>query len=362
MPLSGGTAGAHDDAMHQGSAKRDVVDGVAGLDSGGFVLAKGGGIKCPRDVAEEFYVIERTSGDLVAVFHRNGSNDYTFYLKEASSWTIIQTALMKDAVSGIASLDASGHLLIPAYRIYAARGASEQVTFRERTSDERMMRLIRNGADDYEGRINMAGTEQRILTMRDLCVEEYSNHLGAVDNFIQTETGGNGSANADAANHEMDLSSGVTAADGYARLESKSVYALSAVPLVLNFIVNNVQNGVGAGGDMIIIGFISNTGFPTESYSVGFLKDPADAWHCLTNSSGVNSTKTGISAPANGDLLTIVATSTAVAFYNDGVLLATHTANIPASSNCIGAEVYGDAQTTAVQMSLDMMSMKRFRV
>jgi hypothetical protein len=361
MPISGGTAGAHDDAMHQGSAKRDVVDGVAGIDSGGDVLAVNSGIRLTRDGFENIFIIERTGGDQTFTQIRIGANSYSTYVKIAGSWEKVQTDDLKDVVSGIAALDASGHLLIPSYRIYAARGGAGQVTFRERTSDERMMRLIRNGANDYEGRINVAGTEQRILTMRDLCVEEYSNHLGAVDNFIQTETGGNGTANVDAANHEMDLSSGITVADGYARLESKKTFALGTAPLVLNFIINNVQNGVGAGGDLILVGFISATGFPGESYSVGFYKDSADAWHCLTNSSGVNSTKTGISAPSNGDLLTIIATSASVKFYENGVLLATHTTNIPTSNNCIGAAVYGDAQTTAVLVSLDMMSMKRYR-
>lgn len=361
MPISGGTAGAHDDAMHQGNAKRDTVGGVAGLDSLGSVMGLDKLLILPVDVSDNVYIKDRTSGNAIVQFHRVSANVTQVFIRNAAAWVELAHLNMKDVVSGIAALDASGHLLIPSYRIYAARGASEQVTFRERTSDERMLRLIRNGADDYEGRINVAGIEQRILTMRDLCVEEYSNHLGAVDNFIQTETGGNGTANVDAANHEMDLSSGITAADGYARLESKKTFALGTAPLVLNFIINNVQNGVGAGGDLILVGFISATGFPGESYSVGFYKDSADAWHCLTNSSGVNSTKTGISAPSNGDLLTIIATSASVKFYENGVLLATHTTNIPTSNNCIGAAVYGDAQTTAVLVSLDMMSMKRYR-
>lgn len=383
MPISGGTAGAHDDAMHQGSAKRNVYSGVAGLNANGNILVPGSYIFITRDLGEAVYIRDKSSANDLFRLVRVGVNDVVGYIKVGGVWSLLQTASMKDVVSGIAALDASGHLLVKSYRIYAARGASEQVTFRERTSDERMLRLIRNGADDYEGRMNVGGVEKVLqhAGMKDVAsgiagldanvqldllqmrafVEEYYNHHMALDNFIQTETAGNGTAAADAANHEMDLSSGITAADGYARLESKKTFALGTAPLVLNFIINNVQNGVGAGGDLILVGFISATGFPGESYSVGFYKDSADAWHCLTNSSGVNSTKTGISAPSNGDLLTIIATSASVKFYENGVLLATHTTNIPTSNNCIGAAVYGDAQTTAVLVSLDMMSMKRYR-
>jgi len=37
MPLSGGTTGSHDDSSHQGSARRNAVNGLAGLDAAGQV-------------------------------------------------------------------------------------------------------------------------------------------------------------------------------------------------------------------------------------------------------------------------------------------------------------------------------------
>lgn len=383
MPISGGTAGAHDDAMHQGSAKRDVPNGVAGLEGLGDLIVPNDSMYLARSAIDNIIIRERTSAEMIAYFNRVGVDDFTLFIKESGVWERAQTASMKDVLSGIAALGAGGQLLAPGPDIELTRDGSENIEVVERTSGDIVYRWTRIGANDYECRINCGGVacimqndsmkdiaggiagldanvQLDLLQMRAF-VEEYYNHHMALDNFIQTETGGNGTAVTDAANHEMDLSSGVTAADGYARLESKKTFALGTAPLVQSYIVNNVQNGVGAGADLILVGFISATGFPGESYSVGFYKDSADAWHCLTNSSGMNSTKTGISAPSNGDLLTIIATSASVKFYENGVLLATHTTNIPTSNNCIGAAVYGDAQTTAVQVSVDMMNMKRYR-
>jgi hypothetical protein len=67
---------------------------------------------------------------------------------------------MKDIANGIAGLDANGHVLAPGYRFTAARGAAEQITIRERTSDERAFRWIRIGANDYEARVNVGGVEK----------------------------------------------------------------------------------------------------------------------------------------------------------------------------------------------------------
>lgn len=362
MPLSGGTAGAHDDAMHQGSAKRDVADGVAGLDSNGIVLAPGYGVMLTRSGLGNILIYERTSGEDALRLNRAGANDYIGAILSGGAHSTIQLENMKDAVSGIASLDASGHLLIPAYRIYAARGASGQVTFRERTSDERMMRLIRNGADDYEGRINVAGTEQRILTMRDLCVEEYSNHLGAVDNFTQTITGGNGTANTDAANHEMDLSTGLNIV-GYGGFQTKSTYALATMPLVSNFVVQNLQASVG-GNYRTMWGLKSDFTLSTIANCAVFDSPATGASDYVKSQNGGAIESTAITPVANGDLLTIVATTTSIMFFVNGVLVGTHTAEIPAANLRVGAVIHATSGgiSTAGLASVDMMSMKRIGV
>ena len=79
MPFSGGTAGAHDDAMHQGNAKRDVADGLAGLGPLGELLAPGSDLVLTRDGSENIELIERTSGEIVARWTRIGVDDYEFF-------------------------------------------------------------------------------------------------------------------------------------------------------------------------------------------------------------------------------------------------------------------------------------------
>lgn len=142
------------------SSKKDVVGGVAALDASGFLLAKGAGILFPRTGSNDVHIYERTSEEEAYAFHRAGADDYTFFIKESNVWKRFQTESMKDVVNGIAALDAGGHVLAPGYRFTAARGAAEQITIRERTSGERVFRWIRNGADDYEARVNVGGVEK----------------------------------------------------------------------------------------------------------------------------------------------------------------------------------------------------------
>lgn len=140
MPLSGGTSGAHDDAMHQGNAKRDVVGGVAALSAGGYVvdiwghacqptsqkdavggyaaldaagalLVPGSKIYYTRDGSDDVHIYERTSDEEAYAFHRVGADDYTLHVKESNVWERAQTESMKDVASGIAGLDANIKLL-----------------------------------------------------------------------------------------------------------------------------------------------------------------------------------------------------------------------------------------------------------
>lgn len=83
-----------------------------------------------------------------------------------------------------------------------------------------------------------------------ICIEEYSNHLGVVDNFTQVHGRYDGTAITDPVNHRMDLNSGITqgtwASPGsYAAFESKKTWTLSTKPIIMNFIVNNITRGEG---------------------------------------------------------------------------------------------------------------------
>lgn len=110
MPFQVGSIALHDDGQHLGSAKRDVVDGVAGLDPGGDLLAQGPDLHLVRDGAENIELIERTSGEIVARFTRVGVDDYVFRMHCGAVACIIQNDAMKDVSDGIAGLDGAGHL------------------------------------------------------------------------------------------------------------------------------------------------------------------------------------------------------------------------------------------------------------
>lgn len=164
MPLSGGTAGAHDDSSHQGSSKRDVAGGVAGLDTGGDLLAQGPDLHLVRDGANNIELMERTSGEIVARFTRIGVDDYEFRTHCGAVACIVQNDSMKDVVNGIAGLDSLGNLLIVGYQIYLARDGSDNIVIRERTSGENTTYWNRLGVNDYVQYILESAGYSRVLT------------------------------------------------------------------------------------------------------------------------------------------------------------------------------------------------------
>lgn len=74
-------------------------------------------------------------------------------------------------------------------------------------------------------------------------VNEYSNHLGAVDNYTQALVA-TGTATTDAAAHKMDLVS-ANASNTYASFSEKRSRAPSAKPLVVTIQVQGIVNGSG---------------------------------------------------------------------------------------------------------------------
>lgn len=186
-------------------------------------------------------------------------------------------------------------------------------------------------------------------------LEEYSNHLGATDNFTQTVTDGNGTATADTTNHEMDLSTGITVA-GYAIFESKKSWTLGTKPLIINMIMDNFVGG--AGGDRLALIGLKNDFTGGSTYQFAGFYSAGITWIAATRADGSQSVN-GVSI-SNGDILTIVATSSAVEFYINGSLVAKNTTNIPDDPLKIGMVVDADGAgvTTAMSLSYDMMGIK----
>ena len=192
------------------------------------------------------------------------------------------------------------------------------------------------------------------------CIEEYSNHLGATDNFTETATTGNGAATADTTNHEMDLDSGVTVS-GSAVFKSKSGYTLGSKPIVFNAVVDNINQGTGGSNNAFKVGLCASwTGFGNNNeISVG--------WSTLTGAkaitdNGGSATTTTISTLTDDDVVTIVASSSIVIFYVNGTIVATHYTNIPTSSINPGGSC-GTGFTppsVSVKISIDMFGFKRY--
>lgn len=201
-------------------------------------------------------------------------------------------------------------------------------------------------------------------------VEEYSNHLGATDNFTQTGVSGNGTATSDATNHEMDLSAGVT---GIAYFDSKKSWTPSTKPIVVNIIPTSISVGTGGSSDLarrILLGLSSDfpSGAMTNKHLAIFIylggEFTENGWIARTQSGGAAYTETGLGAAgyiSNGNLLTIVATSSKVMFYVNGGLVATHNTNLPSSSMNTGACVYSNVATIAPAVSVDLMDIKIYK-
>ena len=170
MPLSGGTSGAHDDSMHQGSAKRDTVNGVAALNGTGSILGMGSTISLKRDGAGDIFFQERTSVEFVFKIHRIGSTNYELYVRSGGAFEKVQLANMKDVANGIAALDAAGSLLLPGSKMYYTRDGSDDVHIYERTSNEEAYAFHRVGADDYTFFVKESNVWKRMQTesMKDI--------------------------------------------------------------------------------------------------------------------------------------------------------------------------------------------------
>lgn len=189
--------------------------------------------------------------------------------------------------------------------------------------------------------------------------ERYSNHLGAVDNFTEVVTNGNGATAEDATNHEVDLEGGITVV-GYGLFQTKKTWTLSAKPIVVNFIVNNLVEGTGS--NKSYAGLRANF---TDSSNVvagcGFLID-TNGDHFSYCASGTTWNYNSITV-ANGDLLTLVATSSSVRFYKNGVFQAERVAPyIPAGTLHAGAGSlsYAPGCTVTNSISLDLIEIIRY--
>ena len=256
------------------------------------------------------------------------------------------------AADGVASLDGSGDLPLAQVPDTLTGKDADTVDSKHASSFEEVVN--KNTVDGY------AGLDANILLPPALlppCLEEYVNHLGAVDNFTETAVTGNGTVNEDAANHGMELNAGITIV-GSALFRSKQTWTLGTRPIVASFIYRGFAAGVGT----------------TRAWRLGLRADLVatgasnGAFFRYNGTDWVSQTTLGANSNADtqtiseGDLLTIIATSARVIFLINGVVVADYSTYIPTGALRWGAGVVtGPVPASAApEFEIDFMSFKRF--
>lgn len=191
------------------------------------------------------------------------------------------------------------------------------------------------------------------------CFEDYSNHNGNVDNYMEVGTSGNATTTENTTDHSMDLVTGVTVV-GVARYNSKRAIALSTKPWVVNGKITNMVSGVGGTRDSYM-GLSDDWTDSVQENTATFRQDLNNAWTCVT-AKAASYTNSSITAITPSDIMTIVATSSKVRFFVNGTLVATHTTDIPIASLKLGANVLtrGTAATTSREMGVDFIGNRRY--
>lgn len=195
----------------------------------------------------------------------------------------------------------------------------------------------------------------------------YSNHSGTVDNVLTTTVSGVGTANTNAANHRMDLSTGI-GAQGEALYKLDLPFDLGFGYFSINFKIQNIVNGAG-GIRKIQLG-VGTEPFPTTDGAFIYnTEDPLGpgVWICRTKAGIWEETE--LPPLSNGDIVSILAKSHVVEYYVNGSLVATHASNDISGLNLIpfafvggylSYPLYNTYPMQAREISIDMISFKRY--
>ncbi len=146
-------------------------------------------------------------------------------------------------------------------------------------------------------------------------VEDYSNHLGIVDNMMSVSTTDNATAITDNITHSMQLSSGITTPGSASYISNRNVY-----PAIENFELNYKINNIvlGSGGSLsYIIGLVG------YHCAANFQQTDAGTWKTYTDA-GSGTIENNIANIVSGDRLTIKNYGIIVMFFVNGILVATH--------------------------------------
>jgi len=217
---------------------------------------------------------------------------------------------------------------------------------------------MQNGYCELDNNGHVPSERLPLITPSDMCIEEYSNHLGTTDNFTQTITSGNGNSITNVINHSMNINGGALSY-GYAGFQSKKSWTLTSSPIIINFIIQNIVFGSG-NYRYGYYGLKNNFTTETPFNVVGFWQHTNNTWWTIT---GNNNTYTSLTVTiTNGDILTIIITNSKASFYVNGLFIRNHTAVMSGITAPLklGASISGDNPvTTPMSSSIDYMSIQK---
>ena len=130
--------------------------------------------------------------------------------------------------------------------------------------------------------------------------------------------------------------------------------------MMINILIQNIVNGSG-GAKVSFVGCKANMSATSILNSIGFRQIDDGTWQAVSGDASAEETN-AITALANGDLVSIWATSSAIRFFVNGTLVQTHTTRIPAVGVKFGGSVdhtFG-SPSPARLLSIDMMSGRRY--
>lgn len=188
-------------------------------------------------------------------------------------------------------------------------------------------------------------------------VEDYINHNGNTDNFMETNTGGTGTAVENSALHRMDLSTGLDD-ESFANYITKKTYIPSLKSLIFVATIQNYNPGNG-GIRRVRLGFSTEPESFSPEEAVMFVSTN-NMWSV---GAGSESSQT-IDPLQNGDNIVIVVNGSKAIFYVNGLAVAKVTEGLPTLPLYAGCMIWitstypGD---DPVDISIDYISIKQYK-
>lgn len=279
MPFGNVSAGNHDDGLHEGDAKRDVDNGVAGLNNNGNLIAPGDSLLPTLGLADKCFISDRTSGELMLEWERLSSRTWVMRTEVGGTpYDILNTSHANQAFR-YAGLDAYGHI---SPLVHPPTEAITDIS------------------------------------------------MGATHPFARSLLNGNGSYTDDTTNGYLTVSSG-SASIGYSVFEYIRDLQLAGYHTVVSMEI--AYHNAGVSGDHIgYFGFKDD--FTAQDNLQCAMVEQVHAGTCefITAAAGA-ATKSTITALDAGDTVAVLMESGNCICYVNGIVEAVHTTNLPTSTN-----------------------------